>query len=802
MDGEQDPTLSLVRSLLAAEHPGELYRRLASAALDALEADWTAVWIFDRAAKRFTPEVFEPPEPFSPSADGAGRRGDLLREVVGRSGPVVRRARELRETMLQHLDARQRSRAREIFCAPFAIDDNRIGILEAVREIPSPPEKLEEQRGFLAACVPVASAAAAAAARALAERERQMAVVTRLTQLYDVSQVFHASLERDSVLASIADRVSLIMEAPLCRLWFPGGDAESLDCAFQSGGGEAEVAPLGRDGGPAWIACHGGAPVLVPLVADSEWADALRDAYGPERAGSVLCAPLKVNDDSLGAVEVVRPPGERPFTDDDRDFLEELAREAARALRNANLFAAEKKAKELDALLDISREITSTLDLDRVLITIVNRADAIAPSDRCAILMAEGQRAAVQAVSGQLDVDRKDPRIRELEEILLWAHMGGRGLYISELDGEIEAEREETKEKFRRYFQRSGMKTFVALPLKDEEGCLGMLSLESRQPYFLSEDKLEIFNILANQATVAIRNASLYRRIPLAGIMGSLADWKTRLRTVPRWKWLRNAGMAAILTAVLVLAPWNMKVSGRALVLPAKNSTVTAEIGGVVEAVYRREGDRVSRGDLLATLVDRDYRARLEEARTRHAIARREVAESEAALDATAASKARIRLARWQDELDLLRYKLDRARILSPVDGVVLTPRLEQKVGAHLDRGEEFCHIADMNEVQVEILVPETEIGEIETGQKVRFKIDSFPTRTFTAAVDIIGQRLIEDSGTRSLIVRAHLTSGEFPLKAGMSGRAKIEVGRRSVGYVLLRKPARFLWRHLWTWLP
>ena len=73
------------------------------------------------------------------------------------------------------------------------------------------------------------------------------------------------------------------------------------------------------------------------------------------------------------------------FTAEDEELLQDLARQAVRALRNARQHEAEKKVEELDALLTVSREITSTLDLDKVMQTIVNatrRPDRLRP---CAI---------------------------------------------------------------------------------------------------------------------------------------------------------------------------------------------------------------------------------------------------------------------------------------------------------------------------------------------------------------------------------------------------------------------------------
>ena len=66
----------------------------------------------------------------------------------------------------------------------------------------------------------------------------------------------------------------------------------------------------------------------------------------------------------------------------------------------------------------------------------------------------------------------------------------------------------------------------------------------------------------------------------------------------------------------------------------------------------------------------------------------------------------------------------------------------------------------------------------------------------------IVGQQVVVEDGRRYLVVRGEIDGSGLPLKTGMLGRAKIETGPRSIGYVFLRKPARFIWRKTWSWLP
>src|SRR5262249_6951758 len=157
-----------------------------------------------------------------------------------------------------------------------------------------------------------------------------------------------------------------------------------------------------------------------------------------------------------------------------------------------------------------------------------------------------------------------------------------------------------------------------------------------------------------------------------------------------------------------------------------------------------------------------------------------------ASLDAVPARQARTRRDRLREEFAILSQELDKTHIVAPVDGVVLTPRLERRVGTHLDKGEVFCRIADMGDIGVEILVREADFACVREGQPVRIKIDSLPTETLYARVEVLGHQVTEELGERYFTVRARLEGGGKELRTGMVGRAKIETGRRSVGYVLL----------------
>ena len=120
-------------------------------------------------------------------------------------------------------------------------------------------------------------------------------------------------------------------------------------------------------------------------------------------------------------------------------------------------------------------------------------------------------------MSGHTIVAEKHVEIKPLADILRWAINLDDGTYIvQEEDGTIDAERAETREKFESYFETSGSRSFLIVPLKDDEGKIGVFALESGETYGFSERDLEAAGLLGVQAASAIRNARLDARVPMA----------------------------------------------------------------------------------------------------------------------------------------------------------------------------------------------------------------------------------------------------------------------------------------------
>ena len=107
----------------------------------------------------------------------------------------------------------------------------------------------------------------------------------------------------------------------------------------------------------------------------------------------------------------------------------------------------------------------------------------------------------------------------------------------------------------------------------------------------------------------------------------------------------------------------------------------------------------------------------------------------------------------------------------------------------------------DLNSAVLQVAVPERDAALLHTGEKAAIKLDSYPQRTWRNAVSVVGPEAQAGEGVRTFTAEVPVENSDAVLRAGMTGRAKISIGWRPAGYVLLRGPALWIWQTLWNWI-
>ena len=719
-----------------------------------------------------------------------------LAELAARQEPVIFSDSHLSREDYAHLDIRRTLRS--LAYLPLVCGAGLVGVVEILC---FENEITDAEIAELHEAANVAAFALNAAHRYESERNDSLASISRLTQLYDLEKSFSSTLEMDELLPIIGDKFREVMECSAINLWLLRGD-ESLELMHQSGFDPTTPAASVQkpgEGIPGNVSDNGEAVLIVGP--DDPRLGARSAASVPDGVSSLIVVPIMDRGALVGVVEAINKLDATPFDDDDVFALSNVTETASTALHNASLLMAERKVEILETLVTVSHEITSTLNLERMLQTIVNAPQAVIPYERAAIALEQRGRFKLSAVTGLTQVNADAPDIAPLNGILQWAALAEEIVNVRQHGDEISSDREETRAKFKQYFAESGMRGFYALPLNDDTGRVGILSLESSDPDFLSVVHIELLQVLASQATVALRNAQMYKEVPFISVLEPVLERKRKFMAMEKRRRSLFLALGCVALFLLVACPLPLRIDGDAVVAPGRRALVQPELQGVVAKVLVHEGQSVQRGEVLAEMEAWDLRSALAEAQAKLESSMLQMNHALAANDGSEAGVRRVQGDYWKAEVARAQQMLEKTQLRSPIDGVVATSHVENLTGRKLQLGDSFAEIVDTSQATVDLAIDDSDAGLLKEGQKAVVKLNSYPTRTFHGSVLIVSPKaeLVQDSPT--FYARVAVSNADGAIRTGMEGRGKVRTGWYPSAYVIFRQP--FLWTYskVWYWL-
>jgi len=606
--------------------------------------------------------------------------------------------------------------------------------------------------------------------------------VDRLQELHAVAVELSASLELDELLPRVLERMRAAVAAQAGTLWVAEGDG-----MFRCRAGLGEVGDRLKGAARRWD------DVVAPTTS--------RPAGEPE---TTILVPLVAADETVGAVLLsAKADGAGTFDRADHERLEALAPLAAHALRNARLKSQARRAEDITLILEISREIGSTLDLDRVLRSVVNLASKALTFDRGAVGLYDKGKCEIRAVAGQDTVDQKDPGLQDLIARAGWAAGRGETLYLSDRDQPTSDAERMFLTIFGPDLETATVSSGLYLPLKDEEGILGVLVFESGTPDFATEHQRGLLMILANQTAVALRNAQLYNQVPMVDAIGAITAKKKALMALPRQRVGLVVGVALAVLAALTLIRWPFRVPGSAPTFrPMALAPVRALVPGVIERILVSEGTLVPRGAALATLRATTLATDREATGAEVVTAERLASQASARGDAAEERLQRARADALRREMAILGDQLALTTLRAPASGVVLTPHVGERAGTWLEEGDLVLTLGRTDTLELEFGVDQRDIARVRPGQEVRFRVDALPQRTLIGRVTSVGQLPADTAGEVYYPVRAAVPNPDGLLKPDMTAYARVLTDPASTATRLFRGPvrwARLTWWRIWS---
>jgi signal transduction histidine kinase len=258
-------------------------------------------------------------------------------------------------------------------------------------------------------------------------------------------------------------------------------------------------------------------PVLLPdVLADPEyeWTEARR--LGGFR--TIVGVPMLSEDEVIGVISLWRRDVD-PFTAREIGVATTFAAQAAIAIRNANLMQQlelrtqelARSVDELEGLRRVGEAVSSSLDLNEVLSTIVTHAVQLSDTEGGSIFEFDDEAETFEirtafGTSEELLSALRATRIGLRDTVVGRAARTRTPVAVADL-GEVEPDAHLTQ------LARAGWRSMLAVPLVREDRILGALVVRRRTPGAFPESIVELVETFASQSALAIQNARLFQEL-------------------------------------------------------------------------------------------------------------------------------------------------------------------------------------------------------------------------------------------------------------------------------------------------
>jgi RND family efflux transporter MFP subunit len=344
----------------------------------------------------------------------------------------------------------------------------------------------------------------------------------------------------------------------------------------------------------------------------------------------------------------------------------------------------------------------------------------------------------------------------------------------------------------------SGASTVLTVPLFVKDRFTGALTLE--HPTSFEPDTIAILDGVAATVAPILEEKRSNDRWLIVKAGEALSTQFVRLLGPGYPK--RKLALLVTLAAVVAFYFWTgpYRVTTDAMIEGRIQRSVVAPFNGFVLEAPARAGDTVRAGQLLARLDDRDLlleRLKWITERERRKLefekAMGERNRSEQLISTTQVEQA-------EAQIRLVDEQLERAKLVAPFDGIVISGDLTQSIGASLQRGQELFQIAPLDSYRVALDVDESQIGDIAIGQKGLLVVSSVPGEEFPLDVTKITPVSKAHDGRNTFRVEGQLVTAALSLRPGMHGVAKIDIDRRHMIWIWTRSFLEWARLTLWRW--
>ena len=228
------------------------------------------------------------------------------------------------------------------------------------------------------------------------------------------------------------------------------------------------------------------------------------------------------------------------------------------------------------------------------------------------------------------------------------------------------------------------------------------------------------------------------------------------------------------------------KVSATGTISAVNSVDVSSRVTGLITEVRVKENDNVTAGQILLLLDDSSLRAQVAQYKAQLANYAVNYERSKMLANIGGESLQQLDTDKTnylvaQSTYDNYASQLDNYVIKAPISGVVIgkpTPA-GQTVAQGISTPQVIMTIADMSLMQIKVMVDESDIGKIKTGQSVSFSVVAYTDQVFTGKVTSVSKSATTSSNVVYYSVYVDVDSSQGLLYPTMTARVTINVNEQ-----------------------
>ncbi|MDG1875069.1 MAG: hypothetical protein P8J27_14245 [Mariniblastus sp.] len=361
-----------------------------------------------------------------------------------------------------------------------------------------------------------------------------------------------------------------------------------------------------------------GEPTLVSPASGS--AD---EMSGNPTDSLLVVGPLKIDNATLGLVEIFQRPGAGPTTQRGYlRFLMQMCDIASDFLCNRRIRSFAQQQMMWQQLEHFMRLIHQGLDTDQTVFTLANEGRRLIDCDRCSVAIGYGRNCLIKAVSGLDSIERRAEQVKKLSSLSASVVRTGQPLWYTGEDDELPPQLEK---KMHAYVDKSHTKMLAIIPLfesdKDSEDTapasprdrekrkpMGALVVEQLKDSRITPGLKKRTEIVVQHGQTALTNATEHNRIFLMPVWKGLGKLTRAFDTGNRLKSATIIGFLVGISAFLCLFPYSFGLGANGSLTPQTQREIFSQTSGtMIEVNVSDSGDTVvETGSVLAVLKNTD----------------------------------------------------------------------------------------------------------------------------------------------------------------------------------------------------